>query len=385
MFLALREMKKEKLRFIMIILVTALIAFLIYFLSSLAFGLSELNKTAIDYWDAKGIVLSASSNENIYASFINEEDVKEAQLDINNAVNVVSASIYINDQDQEENFIDVVLMGLDFNNNQSHAPLIEGELVQSDNEVVLSNSFRDEHAIVIGDTITITSSLIDFKVVGFSEDSNYNAIPVAYVQREMASQDVLIDPDEAKQQQELEELLNQLNDQQVDTQEVEEAPTLVSGVLVDKTMTHQALEEQGLQYLSVQDFIFSIPGYMEQLLTFGLMIIALSFISAIIIGIFMYILTMQKKPIFGILKIQGYQNRTITLSVVIQTVLLVLTGFLLGFGLTLFTLNFLPASVPAQISPWLLTVVTVFSIFCSLIGSLFSVRTILKIDPLEAI
>lgn len=171
----------------------------------------------------------------------------------------------------------------------------------------------------------------------------------------------------------------------MDTQEVEEAPTLVSGVLVDKTMTHQALEEQGLQYLSVQDFIFSIPGYMEQLLTFGLMIIALSFISAIIIGIFMYILTMQKKPIFGILKIQGYQNRTITLSVVIQTVLLVLTGFLLGFGLTLVTLNFLPASVPAQISPWLLTVVTLFSIFCSLIGSLFSVRTILKIDPLEAI
>lgn len=187
MFLALREMKKEKLRFIMIILVTALIAFLIYFLSSLAFGLSELNKTAIDYWDAKGIVLSASSNENIYASFINEEDVKEAQLDINNAVNVVSASIYINDQDQEENFIDVVLMGLDFNNNQSHAPLIEGELVQSDNEVVLSNSFRDEHDIVIGDIITMTSSLIEFKVVGFSEDSNYNAIPVAYVQREMAS------------------------------------------------------------------------------------------------------------------------------------------------------------------------------------------------------
>lgn len=393
MFLALREMKKEKLRFIMIILVTALIAYLIYFLSSLAFGLSELNKTAIDYWDTKGIVLAQSANENIYSSFIDEEVVQETQLDLDKAVNVISASIYINQDDQEENFIDLVLMGLDFDKNQAYAPIIEGEKVQSDNQVVLSNSFRDEHPIEIGDTITITTSLIEFKVVGFSEDSNYNAIPVAYVQREMASSDVLVDPDETKQQEELEALLEELKqqqeqmpqDQQIEPQEIEEAPILVSGVLVDETINNQDLEEHELQYLSIQDFIFSIPGYMEQLLTFGLMIIALSFISAIIIGIFMYILTMQKKPIFGILKIQGYQNRTITISVIVQTALLVTTGFLIGFGLTLLTLNFLPPSVPAQISPLLFIVVTIFSIVCSLIGSLFSVRTILKIDPLEAI
>lgn len=46
MYLALKEIKKEKLRFIMIIVVTALIAYLVYFLASLAFGLAQLNRTA---------------------------------------------------------------------------------------------------------------------------------------------------------------------------------------------------------------------------------------------------------------------------------------------------------------------------------------------------
>ena len=65
MFLALKEMKKEKLRFIMIIVVTVLIAYLVYFLSSLAFGLAQINRTAVDYWNAEGVVLSKEANGNI--------------------------------------------------------------------------------------------------------------------------------------------------------------------------------------------------------------------------------------------------------------------------------------------------------------------------------
>lgn len=434
MFLALKEMKKDKLRFVMIILVTALIAYLIYFLSSLAYGLSELNKTAIDYWDAEGIVLAESANENLYSSSIDQEVIDDVGLELENAINIISASIFVNDQDDqddEEDFLDVVLIGVEPGQDKFVAPLMDGKSVEADNEIILSNNLRDEVELDVGDKITITSSLIEFEVVGFTEDSNYNAIPVGYVNREMASQDVLQDPDVTQQQEDLEQLLEDLKEQQeqmqeqaeeqaqvaaqeqaeggpaeqaegapaeqaepapqdppIDLEELEEAqetPTMVSGVLVTDANQLQNLEEHELQYMETQEFILSIPGYMEQLLTFGLMIIALSFISAVIIGIFMYILTMQKKPIFGILKIQGYQNSTITISVIAQTAILVLGGFLIGLVLTLVTLYFLPPTVPAAISPLLFIVVTVFSVICSLVGSLFSVRTILKIDPLEAI
>ena len=59
-----------------------------------------------------------------------------------------------------------------------------------------------------------------------------------------------------------------------------------------------------LFFIPINEFINNLPGYQAQVLTFGLMIVSLALISSIIIGIFMYILTMQKKSIFGILKIQ---------------------------------------------------------------------------------
>ena len=53
-------------------------------------------------------------------------------------------------------------------------------------------------------------------------------------------------------------------------------------------------------------------------------------ISAIIIGIFMYVLTIQKTPIFGIMKAQGISNGMIGISVLSQTFLLSLVGSILG-------------------------------------------------------
>ena len=47
MYLALKEMKKEKGRYILIISIFLLISYLVYFLTGLSYGLAEDNKTAI--------------------------------------------------------------------------------------------------------------------------------------------------------------------------------------------------------------------------------------------------------------------------------------------------------------------------------------------------
>ena len=140
-----------------------------------------------------------------------------------------------------------------------------------------------------------------------------------------------------------------------------------------------------MEFIPLDEFIDQIPGYKAQVLTFGLMIISLSLIAAIIIGIFMYILTMQKKSIFAVLKIQGYKNSYITSSVILQSVLVLSIGFTLGFVLTIISKYFLPNTVPFALYWPLLVGVSLFSLFCSLFGSLFSARSILKIDPLEAL
>ncbi len=53
-------------------------------------------------------------------------------------------------------------------------------------------------------------------------------------------------------------------------------------------------------------------------------------IAAIVIGIFIYVLTMQKINIFGVMKAQGITGGFIARSVVAQTFILSFVGILLG-------------------------------------------------------
>ena len=49
-------------------------------------------------------------------------------------------------------------------------------------------------------------------------------------------------------------------------------------------------------------------------------------IAAVVIGIFIYVLTIQKIDVFGVVKAQGISTGTIGRSVVVQTIILILIG-----------------------------------------------------------
>lgn len=132
-------------------------------------------------------------------------------------------------------------------------------------------------------------------------------------------------------------------------------------------------------------FIQELPGYMAQLLTFGLMIIFLIVIAAIIIGIFMYVLTVQKKSMFGVMKAQGISTGYIGKYVVIQTFLLSLIGVATGLLLTLGASYALPSTVPFFINWLFMGIISVLILIFAVLGSTFSVIKVAKIDPLEAI
>lgn len=359
MILALKEMKKEKLRFLMIILVTALIAYLVYFLSSLAYGLAEKNKTAIEFWNAEGVVLAKSANKSIYGSMIDSDLLNEKQNEI--GINLSSATIEI---EKNKELSDVVFLAYDEKNEEILAPLIEGRYIKNDDEIVISKSLQEKEDLKTNDKINITNLDKVFKIVGITEESDYNTAPLVYIDRKTASVPMMMFGKEIPQNAEISEKFTALIIQ--DKKDIEEL-------------------DDSLEFIPLDEFIDQIPGYKAQVLTFGLMIISLSLIAAIIIGIFMYILTMQKKSIFAVLKIQGYKNSYITSSVILQSVLVLSIGFTLGFVLTIISKYFLPNTVPFALYWPLLAGVSLFSLFCSLFGSLFSARSILKIDPLEAL
>ena len=56
MFLAVKEIRHEKLRYGLIIGMIVLIGYLMFMLMGMMLGLANENKAAIDSWDAKSVV-----------------------------------------------------------------------------------------------------------------------------------------------------------------------------------------------------------------------------------------------------------------------------------------------------------------------------------------
>lgn len=137
--------------------------------------------------------------------------------------------------------------------------------------------------------------------------------------------------------------------------------------------------------VGINKFIEDLPGYKPQNLTMNFMITFLFIISATVIGVFLYVITLQKKNLFGVLKAQGFTNGYLMKMVLSQTFILALIGTLIGLVLTILTGFVLPEAVPVEFNIMTLIVFGVVLILTSLIGSLFSVLSIRKIDPLKAI
>lgn len=107
-------------------------------------------------------------------------------------------------------------------------------------------------------------------------------------------------------------------------------------------------------------------------------------IAAIVIGIFIYILTLQKKAIFGVLKAQGISNGYLSRMVFAQTFILAILAVSIGLAVTLLSAVFLPTSVPFQVNSLFCRNQCVDGSYCRF-GALFSVVSIVKVDPLKAI
>lgn len=237
-------------------------------------------------------------------------------------------------------------------------PVIQGRTFESKNEVVIEKSFSEKEGYSIGDTIKTANSDIELKIVGYTEKSRFNVASVIYMN---------------------------INDFQIlkyGVSKTTDNPMINAFVVKGELKDY---DSSVFQKVSIADFINELPGYSAQILTFGLMIGFLIVISAIIIGTFMYVLTIQKTPIFGIMKAQGISNGIIGISVLSQTFLLSLVGSILGLVGTWGTSLVLPSAVPFLGNGLYYSIIFVSLIIFSLVGTLFSVLAIRKIDPLKAI
>lgn len=405
MFLALKEIKKEKGRFLLIISIVVLISYLVFFLIGLAYGLAKDNTTAVEKWEAETVVLKSGTNSNILSSMMGVEVLDDFKDYETSPVNIARSVGYIDGVETERNTVDLVLIGL-HQDSKAYPDVIEGELPENRSEVLGSITLKEENEIDIGDTIVLSMNDREFTITGFTEEAKFNVSPVIYTDLEMASAAMMVSPEmeisedtgqnpeniedsertpqeEETEENPEEEPINGGAEEVPDSSNAQEVPDRISGILLHEST--DLTSDENYDFLSIDDFIFNLPGYLAQVLTFGLMIGFLILISTIVLGVFMYIITTQKKQTFGIMKVQGISNGYIAKSVVLQTFLVSLIGVSIGLGLTFLSEYFLPYTVPFRSNIYIYLIVSVLIILISLIGAIFSVKSVSKVDPLEVL
>lgn len=352
MFLALQELIKEKSRFALITAVIILVSYLVFFLLALAYGLATSYTQAIDKWDADSIVMNEKANNTIGRSIITSGMVGDLLEEEGSApLGVGTATV---EKDGSE---DVALFGI--NANSFLAPNItEGRSIQESNEVIISDELS---AIGLGlnDNLKLQGDETTYRVVGVTNNATFQTAPVVYMSLE-------------------------------DWRAASSATSGMIGMRDDTSISAVVLKspqdiEAPLQNQPIKDFIFTLPGYQAQVLTFSLMIGFLVGIAAFVLAIFIYILTLQKKSIFGVLKAEGVPSSYIAWSVIVQVAILSTGGLIIGMGLALLTGALLGTKVPFAVNPVFFAGISALFLACSALGALASVRSVTKIDPVEAI
>jgi putative ABC transport system permease protein len=352
-FLAWQEIKRNKLRFTLITGVLMLVSYLVFFLSGLATGLASLNRESVDKWEASAIILTNDSDKSLYQSFMSTDQRKDINAEKTAVIGQLNAIASNGDNKQN-----ISLFGI--NKEEFLMPNVtEGRPFESENEVIADDSLKDE-GFNLGDELTLSSSDQRLTIVGFTDNARFNAAPVLYT--------TLPTYHKVK--------FGDAADQNKDQ---------INAIVVQADSISNLTESNQLETIEIETFIESLPGYTEQKLTLNFMIYFLFGISSIIVAIFLYVLTVQKISMFGVMKAQGISSSYLSRSVVAQTFILAFIGTAVGFVLTIISGIFLPAAVPVSFNLTLMMFYGVILMLVATAGAVFSVLTIVRIDPLKAI
>lgn len=351
MFLAIKEIQYSKLKYFLTIGLVFLIGYLVFFLTGLAYGLAESNRSAIDSWQADTIVLADGVDNRIQMSRIDETLIEDVQADEKTKL---ALQMVLLESDNAEEMLSGQLIGIDAD--EFLMPeLVDGRVFENLNEVIVDQTFLEQNDLALGDSVMLPDVSEPLEIVGVTEGAQLSVQPVLYID---------------------------LRDFQDIFSPAQASVEIVSAIV---TRGNTELQNDDLEKSAINDFINDLPGYRAQFLTFTLMIGFLIVIATVVIGIFIYVLTLQKVGIFGILKAQGISNRYLIFSILNQTLILSSIGVIAGLFVTYISALFLPVEVPFTFNWSLILPIALIMIVFASLGGVFSSRMITKIDPLEAI
>lgn len=377
-YLAVKEVWRNRGRFLLVSLVIALITLLVLFIAALGEGLGNGNREYISKLDAEVIVFQAKSDYLIAASRLGRdrlaavrrvEGVADAGM-----LGTASANLIL---PEDGKTLKVAILGVE-PGRVGEPQVVEGQQLSTDlaEEAIIDSNTAIRSGLGLGDTLTLRvtqgtqDEFFSLEIVGITDGQQYSLQPSVFVP--FFTWDRIRPKSEAE--------VNSSNPiANVILVKLEDPAQLE---VVSQRLTAQV---NNVEAATLKTTIQSLPGYSAQQSTLQTQGGFTLFIGILVIGGFFQIQILQKVAQIGVLKAIGTANPIVAMSSIIQIVVITIIGVAIGGLLTfLFSLTF-PPTVPIVFNGATTAIAIAALLLIGPLGGLVSIRYAVRIEPLKAL
>lgn len=375
-YLAVKEIIRNRGRFLLVAFVIALITLLVLFIAALGEGLANGNRQYVSNLDAQLIVFLDKSDYIISASRLDTKTIKSVRRveGVADAGAIYTSSTEIVSLEEP---LKVSMLGAE-PGRPGMPPIIQGRefRIGEARETVIDRNVALRSDIQVGDVIEIRSTqgtedtFFELTVVGLVDGQSYFFQPTIFVPP--ATWEKIRPQSES-------ELTS-------DTP----YPNIIAVKLVDPSQAddmslHLVDKVSNIEVADIPTTINNIPGYSAQQGTVQTQGVFTLLIGILVIGGFFQIQILQKVPQIGVLKAIGSSNGVVGLSAVIQIIVVTALGVGIGGGLTfLFSLGF-PPTIPLVFNGARSLIAVLLLLAIGPLGGMVSIIYAVRIEPLKAL
>lgn len=367
MFLALKEMKRAKVRFGLLIAALGMLVFLILFQWTLRNGLLNAFTGAIRNQSAPVVVYTVDGQRFLQASVI--PPPLEAQI---RAVDGVAEAGRIGQgtftaSTRTDDSLDVSVIGFEVDGLGSASTLVDGRQPAAAGEAVVSDV--DEAAgFAVGDTVTIKPGGLPVTIVGRASGVQLNVTPTLFTRYETYLAAVAArNPDAGTP------LPNAIG--------VRPADGITAASLVERI---NALSDD-VDALTREDAASKAPGVSQVTTSFWIIFLLYGIVVPLVAGLFFVIITFQKAGALTLLRAIGAPSKRLISSLMFQVLIVMGLGIGLGCaGYALLTSAGRLGGIAIEYEGAAVTGWTIVLVAFGLLSALVAARRVNAIDPATA-
>lgn len=370
MFLALRELSFARGRFVLMGSVVALIGVLMVLLSGLSVGLvndgvSGLQKLPVTSFAFQADVDKTAAFSRSVVDVDTEQDWAgldgvEAAAPFGNAL--------VNTRSDQDVDIDLALFGVE-DGSWLSPETVTGRALEGPGEIVLAGTLQDE-GVQVGSTITVDQIGTELEVVGFLDGQHtFGHVDVGYVDlRTWQEIHAGVRPGET-----------------VPDHVYQEASAIAVKSSDDVDLA-AGDAGAGTTSMTLEESFGASPGYTAETSTLQMIQWFLYAISALVVGAFFTVVTIQRKPEIAVLRAMGASTRYLMRDSLTQSVILLAISTAVGVGVGLLLGVSIAASpMPFALEPAPVALASGLLIVLGVVGAAVAVLRITRVDPLTAL